>query len=470
MIHRLIHDAAAAAPDAACLIGPPRGYNYAEAAGEVSRLAGALRKRGLRRIGFHAYDSAALVLLLAGGAQAGIDACVLNRDDPPGEVNASVGRFELTAIIADSVFDLSGAQLIPVQELFNSGPAEAVVPAGGENVAPIENAEARLLVLTSGTTGTPKGAWYTWSRLLAQARVKPQWAASRWLLAYHLNHFAGLHLLAHVVANRATLVIPSSPAVADAAAAMVQHGVQCASGTPTFWRLLLAELDQDRARSLPIRQVTLGGEAVPPDLPGRLADYFPRARISQIFATTEAGSCFSVRDGREGFAASLLQPGDNDALPRARIVEGELQVRSDHGMVGYYDSPSAAEDLPAEPGWRATGDLVEVRGDRVHFVGRKSEVINVGGVKVNPLPVEAVAQAVPGVRAVHCYGRRNAVTGQIVALDVVPAPDLDRPALESAIRDACRAALPRHAQPQWVRFVERLETVNQKVLRRSDGH
>ena len=56
------------------------------------------------------------------------------------------------------------------------------------------------------------------------------------------------------------------------------------------------------------------------------------------------------------------------------------------------------------------------------FIGRKSEVINVGGVKVHPLPIEQLVQSVPGVRAVHCYGRKNPVTGQVVALEVVRVP------------------------------------------------
>ena len=107
-----------------------------------------------------------------------------------------------------------------------------------------------------------------------------------------------------------------------------------------------------------------------------------------------------------------------------------------------------------------------MRGDRIHFVGRKSEAINVGGVKVHPLPVEQVVQSVPGVAAAHCYGRANPVSGQIVAVDVVPAPGADRAALEAAIHQAV-AALPRHAQPRLVRFVEQLETVNRKVMRRS---
>src|SRR5207253_2937465 len=144
--------------------------------------------------------------------------------------------------------------------------------------------------------------------------------------------------------------------------------------------LLLAQSDRAQSRALPIQQITLGGEAVPPDLVARLHDYFPRARISQIFATTESGSCASVRDDREGLPASLLHPGPYGRAT-ARIVDDELHVRADHGMLGYFG------EQPLTDEWWPTGDLVELRSDRIHFVGRRSELINVGGVKVHPLPI-----------------------------------------------------------------------------------
>ena len=75
-----------------------------------------------------------------------------------------------------------------------------------------------------------------------------------------------------------------------------------------------------------------------------------------------------------------------------KIVDGELWVRSRIGMLGYYG------DDPVDPdGWRPTGDLVEIVDGRVVFRGRRSEIINVGGTKVHPLPIEERIGAVPGV-------------------------------------------------------------------------
>jgi acyl-coenzyme A synthetase/AMP-(fatty) acid ligase len=132
-------------------------------------------------------------------------------------------------------------------------------------------------------------------------------------------------------------------------------------------------------------------------------------------------------------------------------------------MLGYYGEPPVDAD-----GWRATGDLVEVEGDRILFRGRSSEIINVGGVKVHPLPIEERVSAVPGVDMARVYGRPNPMTGAIVALEVVAAPGADRDEVDAAIRAAC-ADLPAAARPRNIRFVDSVTTAGSKIVRRTTG-
>ena len=97
----------------------------------------------------------------------------------------------------------------------------------------------------------------------------------------------------------------------------------------------------------------------------------------------------------------MLEHGDDDDVAM-KIVDGELWIRSRTGMLGYYGEPPIEAD-----GWRATGDLVEIAGDRIVFRGRTWEIINVGGIKVHPLPIEELVSAVPGVAMARVYGRRT---------------------------------------------------------------
>jgi acyl-coenzyme A synthetase/AMP-(fatty) acid ligase len=126
-------------------------------------------------------------------------------------------------------------------------------------------------------------------------------------------------------------------------------------------------------------------------------------------------------------------------------------------MLGYY-----AGDEPDE--WLATGDLVEERDGRLVFVGRTVEIINVGGAKVHPLPIEERVSAVPGVVVCAVYGKANAITGQIVAVDVVAAEGVDEAELKAAIHEAC-SDLPGPGRPRRIRVVDALEVRGEKVIR-----
>jgi acyl-CoA synthetase (AMP-forming)/AMP-acid ligase II len=347
-----------------------------------------------------------------------------------------------------------------------TGPDSAQVPDGiGLDIAQLRAStasapgapppDATLMILTTGTTGQRRGAVHLWSRL---APVRPRMLSDdRWLLAYNLPQFAGMALLVQVLSSGAALVQPDAQRAREGLAAMREHGVTHASATPTFWRGVLREMGDGAPP--PLRQITLGGEAVQGRLLDELQQRFPDAKLSQIYAATEFGQTGSVRDGLPGLPASVLERSE-DAPVRLRIVDGELQVRSRIGMLGYYGEP------PLDPEqWRATGDLVEVDGDRLLFVGRTSEVINVGGVKVSPGAVERIVLRVPEVVAAAAYGRANPLTGQIVALEAVLAPGADSEAADAAVRAECAVLAPA-ARPRSIRFVDELTSKGQKVNRR----
>jgi acyl-CoA synthetase (AMP-forming)/AMP-acid ligase II len=239
-------------------------------------------------------------------------------------------------------------------------------------------------------------------------------------------------------------------------------GVTHASATPTYWRFLLAELRSDAGPVPELRQVTMGGEAIPGPLLGEIRRTFPVADVSQVYAASEFGSTGSMRDGLAGLSTEVLDRGE-DADVALKIVDGELWIRSRTGMLGYYGEPEVDADA-----WRPSGDLVAVEGDRIVFLGRSSEIINVGGVKVHPLTIEERVSAVPGVDVARVYGRKNPMTGQIVALEVVADPGADQQVLDAAIRAAC-ADLPSASRPRSIRFVAEVTTAGSKIVRRTTG-
>jgi acyl-CoA synthetase (AMP-forming)/AMP-acid ligase II len=441
----LLREHALAAPDHPLIATPDRSISYAESLRRAEGFARSLAARGVDRFACVVSDPAELVALICGSTAIGSEACVYSSALGDAEVGELATAFDHRHVVTDRPLDGVDAQVHAIDsldiEVGEVGPPPRRAPA---------------LILTTGTTGRPKGARHDWSRLVAGVRRREGTANERWLLAYNLNQFAGIQVVLHVLVGGSTLVVPPSNQPRDAVAVMRDLGVTHASATPTFWRFVVGMLDPAAADEMHLQQITLGGEAVPSQVLDELAKLFPAARVSQVYASTEFGSSVSVRDGRNGLPLSVLDR-DADADVQFKIVDGELHARSRVGMLGYADQDDA-------DGWRPTGDLVEITGDRIVFVGRTSEIINVGGVKVHPLPIEELVAAVEGVAVAHVYGRSNPMTGQIVAVDVVPRGDVETDALKDAVRASCEG-LPAAAQPRRIRVVDALEIRENKIAR-----
>ncbi|MGH8961050.1 MAG: AMP-binding protein [Jatrophihabitantaceae bacterium] len=441
----LLRRATAEDPDHAAVVIDEGTTTYTELTATAETFAACLVQRGIERFAILDHDAATVVALLAAASLAGAEACQYPPTDDPDEIADLATRFDHDVIVTSRP---GVTNAIAPAELHGGGPAPDRPPPARPH-----------LILTTGTTGTPRGVRHDWNRVLrSTARIAPA-PGQRWLLAYGLHQFAGLQLLVHVLAAGATLVAPAPRRPREGLAAMRAHHVSHASATPTYWRFLLAELRAGGGAVPELEQITLGGEAIPAPLLGELSTTFPAARISQVYAASEFGSSGSQRDGRNGLSLDVLDR-DEDADIAMKVVEGELWVRSRVGMLGYY-----GED-PVDPdAWRATGDLVEVADDRILFRGRTSEIINVGGVKVHPLPIEERVGAVAGVDLARVHGRPSALTGAIVAVEVVAAPGADTDAVDAAIREACADLAPA-ARPRSIRFVDSVSTAGGKIVRR----
>lgn len=435
-------------PDAPAMIAEGGEWSYGRLTAEAESLAHGLQAAGIERFAIVSNDIPLVVALLAASSLTGAEACVYAPDIAPDEMDRQAAAFAHPVVVSDR--DDLGSPEVPVvrpSALRAEGPAVAVLP------------ERRpLLVLTTGSTGTPKGVRHDWSRQLARMENAPDGSGQVWLLAYGPQQFAGLQILIHVLGTGATLVAPSVRRPQAVLELIHDHGVDHISATPTFWRFMLAEFRAD-ARPVPeLKQITLGGEAAPGALLEELRDTWPEARISHIYAGSEFGSTGSVRDGTDGLPASLLA-GSDDAPVSLKIVDGELWVKSQASMLGYHGE----DDRPVDEWW-PTGDMVDVVDDRIVFRGRKTDVINVGGVKVHPLPVEDRVTAVAGVQAARVYGRANALVGAVVAVDVMLEDGSDEKVVKTAIRDAC-ADLPRPWQPRSIQVVGELAMKENKVVR-----
>jgi acyl-CoA synthetase (AMP-forming)/AMP-acid ligase II len=454
----LLETAAVDAAERTAVVTPEGSPSYGELLDDARQVARTLRRRGVTRFAVAEPDAGWVLRLLAGAALAGAEPCQYQPD-----TDAAVLARETEAhghdVIVTRRDDIGPGSLhvIRPDELLADAPGDATDFGSPDLPQPI-------VIRTTGTTGAPKAARHDW-RVLAQtaAKVQPR-PDQRWLLAYGPHQFAGIQVLLHVVASQATLVAPFPRQPKDGLEALLSDDVTCVSATPTYWRFLLAEARSRQARLPRLQQITLGGEASPSDLLDELRATFPFARMSQVYASTEFGSITSVNDGMPGIAIGSLWSSRNPTS-NVRAEQGELWVRAEAGMLGYADE--ADGPAASSTAWRPTGDLVEIVGTRVLFRGRQSEIINVGGVKVHPLPIEERVLAMYDVDAARVYGRPSKLTGSIVAVDIVPTggtETADANALRRAVKDAT-ADLPRAWQPRSISLVDELETRGGKTVR-----
>jgi acyl-CoA synthetase (AMP-forming)/AMP-acid ligase II len=212
------------------------------------------------------------------------------------------------------------------------------------------------------------------------------------------------------------------------------------------------------ARAIRPRYVRLSGEIADQSILNMLRSFYPQAAIGHAFASTEAGVGFEVNDGLEGFPTSIVgAPGDVEI----EVEDSSLWLRSPRTALRYVGEESSL--LMDARGFVDTGDIVERRGDRYYFLGRRSGVINVGGLKVYPEEVEAVLNLHPAVRMACVRARRSPITGALVVADVVLHSHVDAAhgrvvedgegLLKAEILRLCRDTLPRHKVPVALNFV-----------------
>ncbi|KPL93013.1 AMP-binding protein [Vibrio splendidus] len=350
---------------------------------------------------------------------------------------------------------------------YQSAGVDYVIRLGNGSVTSIEYVEslrcegkhkettAGYILATSGTTGVPKLASYTLSSLTARAQKNIERGQEfNWGLSYDINRFAGLQVYLQAIVAGSMLVIPSQGGAVDSQVQLYANNqVNCLSATPSFWRQVLMVPSH---KSIPLKRITLGGEISNQSLLNALSNNFPDTNIIHIYASTEAGVGFAVKDKKEGFPTQYLSE-ENGLGCKLKVKNGLLWIKSQHGCSNFVKGKL---DLDHE-GFINTGDLVDVKNERILFLGRKSGSINVGGNKVMPEKVESVLEGSPLILMANVFAIKNPVLGSLVSTDVIATEQgktLSGKELKAELIAFCRNKLEAFEIPVMFKRVETIET------------
>jgi acyl-coenzyme A synthetase/AMP-(fatty) acid ligase len=361
-----------------------------------------------------------------------------------------IGRGEVDAIVSDHERSDTCSPGVPLYV-----PVSAVI-------TPAEHVECdrhatEWVLLTSGTTGMPKMLVHTLASLTAPIKSgQHQGTDVVWGTFYDIRRYGGLQIFLRAVLGRGSFVLSDAhESPTDHLVRLGSHAVTHLTGTPSHWRRALMS---PAAHAIRPRYVRLSGEIADQAILNMLRSFYPQAAIGHAFASTEAGVGFEVNDGLEGFPARIVGASEEVEI---EVEDSSLRLRSPRTATHYVGEESSP--LMDARGFVDTGDIVERRGDRYYFLGRRSGVINVGGLKVYPEEVEAVLNLHPAVRMSCVRARRSPITGALVVADVVLHSHADAvdgrvvehgdESLKGELLRLCRDALPRHKVPVALNFV-----------------
>jgi len=391
--------------------------SYASLADLVARCAAALAEAKPPGVVVRATTPEAIIAAAAASGREGVSVALLSED-----ALDLVGELRDWAVVNDSLDVLTPTRQRAV---------------GGHDEPP------HVVVATSGTAGPPKLVYRTWDAVLAAARLSEQWFGLRWLLAYDATRWAGIQVWSQSLLTAGCLVAPASRDPDTVARALGEEHVSILPSTPTLLRRLVSFADHGLLKAAAVERITLGGEVADGPLLRQAKAAFPNARLSHVYATTELGEVFRVSDGEPGFPAAWM----NRELPGGV----RLSTRRDGELIVQLSRDSA--DVP-------TGDIVEQRGERYEFTGRRSDVIVVGGAKVFPRRVEETMRGVMGVAEARVFGYPSAITGELVAAEIVLTDPLPEGATPESVRaaafGACRDALEPHSVPRILDIVRQI--------------
>ncbi len=449
-------------PDFACLF-----FALAEIGGVIIPLNPQLRSRSLGQV----LDDAEPVMLVAGHAL----------EDPPSSFPAS-----LKSIVLSEGAGGSSLSVEYLAELGQNGgtPAQAVAPE-----------DLLALLYTSGTTGAPKGTMHSHRSLIAPVvasmKIRDLWlrhptlksigqtasALARYksrllrvagkpqvfLSTVGWHAITGIEVMLQALVMGDTMVALPHFHPRQTMELIQQEKVTILVAMPTAYQAILSMEDFDKFDTSSMLIAGTGAMPCPAQLGRQIQERFGCALHIGFGSTEVAGGIAipSIGDSNELQATTVGKP-----LPgvQAKIVDeaghtlpigqvGELMVRGDMIMLGYFKSPEATSSVIDHDGWYAMGDLAKLDDKGyLHIMGRKKDMIIRSGQNIFPAEIEAYLVTHPAIREAAVVGVPSAVSGEEVWAYIIPKPGVDLAPRQ--VLDFCRKELEAFKIPNQVRIVE----------------
>jgi acyl-CoA synthetase (AMP-forming)/AMP-acid ligase II len=319
---------------------------------------------------------------------------------------------------------------------------------------------ARLIKLTSGSTGMPKGVVATDANLLADAAnicstmdIRPEDVNFG---AIPMSHSYGFSNLVTPLLMQGTAVVISNDYLPQSVVDLCnRHRCTVVPAIPMVFDHLPAAAKGEFAT---VRTFLSAGAPLPPSVSRRFRERFGKP-IHTFYGCSECGGITYDREGGSVERGTVGGPMDGVTLS---AEQSRLVIRGTNVALGYLHD--AVHFEPFEEGRFVADDLVDfTEHGEVVLTGRASELINTAGRKVNPREVEQVLLQMDGVRQAKAYGEPAGARGDVVAAAIVASPEVTR----EQVREFCRARLSAHKVPRIIKLIDSIPVDDRGKVRRS---
>ena len=482
------------------LIFGEKRLTWAQLNARANRFVSSLQKLGIGRndrVALYARNSNEWVEALFGLAKIGAISVTINYRLTANEAGYIVENSDAKVVLCDNS-TLENALLISDFvvnfEIDNDGSTEFfenLVQKGDEFEPKIEKPfefnEAAMLLYTSGTTGFPKGAVYTHGSLLVGMLVHVHAIASRQTHRvmlpsplYSAAGIAGIYCAVYV-GSQISLI---NYDVKTACETIERDKITFTNLVPTTIQMLLANEESQKHDLSSLEILLYGGSPIPEAVLREAMQRFPKCGFRQTFATTETGCAGTVLEPAEHREA-LENPSKKHLLQSCGRAQtnvdvtivgddwnflaadetGEIAVRTEANMVGYWNNEAATRQV-LKDGWLRTGDMARRDKDGYFYlVDRKNDLIVSGALNVYPSEVERVLQTHEAIYEVAVIGVPSEKWGEEVKAIAVLKEGAK--VSEKELIDFCADKIAGFKKPKSVEFVESLpRNLTGKILKK----